>query len=284
MRFPPPVKEVMRLNLGWGVSVSGLFHVQSVISYIYIKSWLDILVWTLTLRSSLWNPSPSFFTQARNNKQFYSQPDFSANDNTNCMSFYSQQIFYIVTSDDPKWCKASFASIKRNMIYPADSDIIIKGSNSSEKVNARDFDLAISSLCNHTIYDYGTFGFWGAYLAGGRTILAHKMNEKKQHRQVKHIKIANIRGWEYLDSFVDWKYSLFFAKYHVMSNLGIAQYWVGCTQYQLIFILYQQPMHQKQRNGRFVGWLLRRSIIVSEFKKKWPKIVNFTLCQNRFVS
>ena len=28
-------------------------------------------------------------------------------------------------------------------------------------------DLAILSICNHTILDYGTFGLWAALLAGG---------------------------------------------------------------------------------------------------------------------
>ena len=28
------------------------------------------------------------------------------------------------------------------------------------------------SRCNHTVYDYGSLGFWGAAMAGGRTIVA----------------------------------------------------------------------------------------------------------------
>ena len=30
----------------------------------------------------------------------------------------------------------------------------------------------VSLQANHTIYDYGSFGFWGAVLAGGTTMLA----------------------------------------------------------------------------------------------------------------
>ena len=32
-------------------------------------------------------------------------------------------------------------------------------------------DLAILSMCNHSVVDYGTFGLWAALLAGGRIIL-----------------------------------------------------------------------------------------------------------------
>ena len=31
-------------------------------------------------------------------------------------------------------------------------------------------DLALLSLCSHTIMDYGTFGLWGGLLAGGRLL------------------------------------------------------------------------------------------------------------------
>ena len=33
-------------------------------------------------------------------------------------------------------------------------------------------DLLLLTQANHTIYDYGSFGFWGAVLAGGTTMLA----------------------------------------------------------------------------------------------------------------
>ena len=33
-------------------------------------------------------------------------------------------------------------------------------------------DFLLLTQANHTIYDYGSFGFWGAVLAGGTTKLA----------------------------------------------------------------------------------------------------------------
>ena len=40
----------------------------------------------------------------------------------------------------------------------------------------RDLDLALAASCDHSVYDYGTFGFWGAFLAGGVTVLAEDIN------------------------------------------------------------------------------------------------------------
>jgi len=31
-------------------------------------------------------------------------------------------------------------------------------------------DLAVLAACNHTIVSYGSFSFWGAFLAGGATV------------------------------------------------------------------------------------------------------------------
>lgn len=62
--------------------------------------------------------------------------------------------------------------------------------------------MAIAASCNHTIYDYGTFGFWGAYLAGGYTILAQNMSPTKTNIEVKNIKAANLDHWERIEAFV----------------------------------------------------------------------------------
>ena len=34
---------------------------------------------------------------------------------------------------------------------------------------AKSLDLALLWSCEHSIFDYGTFGLWGAFLAGGET-------------------------------------------------------------------------------------------------------------------
>ncbi|XP_031347125.1 galactoside 2-alpha-L-fucosyltransferase 3-like [Photinus pyralis] len=70
-------------------------------------------------------------------------------------SKYSSVVF-IISSDDPNWCSKTFK--EKNNVY-------ITGTRVSPAL-----DLAIMSSCNHSIIDYGTFGEWGAILAGGETI------------------------------------------------------------------------------------------------------------------
>ena len=91
----------------------------------------------------------------------------------------------MVSSDDPKWCKQNFKKFKRTLFYT---------SNMRDKhgLNARNLDMAIAASCNHTIYDYGSFGFWGAYLAGGYTMVA---NNVTSHRDpgIANLKPAHFR-------------------------------------------------------------------------------------------
>lgn len=71
---------------------------------------------------------------------------------------YRNAIF-IVLSDDPEWCSAHLARGRPNVRVLSDAD------SSAAK------DLALMAACNHSIIDYGTFGVWGAILAGGETVL-----------------------------------------------------------------------------------------------------------------
>ncbi|XP_042232473.1 galactoside alpha-(1,2)-fucosyltransferase 1-like [Homarus americanus] len=66
---------------------------------------------------------------------------------------------FLVTSDDPKWCK-------ENLI---DKDVAFVGSFSS-------VDLALLSFGDHHIISYGTFGFVSSFL--GRGIIVYPYSEK----------------------------------------------------------------------------------------------------------
>ncbi|XP_066149727.1 galactoside 2-alpha-L-fucosyltransferase SEC1-like [Euwallacea fornicatus] len=70
---------------------------------------------------------------------------------------YANPLFIYVT-DDPKWCFNHFGKFK---------DVFVASYNSN---NTPAQDLAIMSSCNHSIFDYGTFGEWGSILAGGETV------------------------------------------------------------------------------------------------------------------
>ena len=114
------------------------------------------------------------------------------------------QLIYVVTTDDPKWCKESFAKFNRTIVYSADAEFVQPGKRDPD-LDPRNFDLAVASLCHHTIFDYGTFGFWGAYFAGGHTILAHNMvkNAPYPKQQVAVLKLAKFPEWEFLEAFLD---------------------------------------------------------------------------------
>ena len=51
---------------------------------------------------------------------------------------------------------------------------------------------------NHTIYDYGSFAFWGAVLAGGRVMLADGYSAKL-HPILAAVKKVPPAGWTTVD-------------------------------------------------------------------------------------
>ena len=92
------------------------------------------------------------------------------------------RLMFIVASDDSSWCKAKFSQFGLNytIIYTIDYYPRIQQkyldshnlSNCNNKLckEAIDmeyvhFDLAVMSSMNYSIYDYGTYGSWGAYLS-----------------------------------------------------------------------------------------------------------------------
>lgn len=73
------------------------------------------------------------------------------------MTFFREiytNVQFILCSDGIKWCKRMIKS----------SDVYFVEHNPAE------VDLAVLSLCNHSIITSGTFGWWGAWLAGGTTV------------------------------------------------------------------------------------------------------------------
>jgi galactoside 2-L-fucosyltransferase 1/2 len=66
-----------------------------------------------------------------------------------------ESVMFVVVSDEPKWCEDKLAG----------DDVVVMMNNSAEQ------DLAIMAACNNSIIDYGTYGVWGAILAGGDTFV-----------------------------------------------------------------------------------------------------------------
>ena len=61
---------------------------------------------------------------------------------------------FVAVSDDKLWCKQNIKG----------KDVVV--SNFKEPI----LDMAIMSLCNHTIITAGTFSWWGGWLSGGTVI------------------------------------------------------------------------------------------------------------------
>lgn len=79
-----------------------------------------------------------------------------------------QNLTYVIVSDDIEWCRQNVRS-SRLTFYSSNEDTV---------------DLAILARCNHTIMTTGTFGWWGAWLAGG-TVVFYKdfpKNDSKLNR------------------------------------------------------------------------------------------------------
>lgn len=61
---------------------------------------------------------------------------------------------FLIVSDDLSWCRKHLLGEK---------DVVIAGKSPAH-------DLALLASCNHTIIDYGTFGYWAALMADGHTV------------------------------------------------------------------------------------------------------------------
>ncbi|KAF0302590.1 Galactoside 2-alpha-L-fucosyltransferase 1 [Amphibalanus amphitrite] len=68
---------------------------------------------------------------------------------------------FVVASDDLEWCESELIS-RSNA-----TDIVLAGDGVQTRPGA---DLALLAACNHSVVTHGTFGFWGAFLAGGEVV------------------------------------------------------------------------------------------------------------------
>ncbi|XP_065336035.1 galactoside 2-alpha-L-fucosyltransferase SEC1-like [Cloeon dipterum] len=77
----------------------------------------------------------------------------------NAMQWYRMKLdgplLFLVVSDDVKWCRKNLAK------ETSDVKIVSKGPA---------HDLAVMSLCNYSIIDYGTYGYSGAFFSKGTAV------------------------------------------------------------------------------------------------------------------
>lgn len=66
-----------------------------------------------------------------------------------------KNITFLAVSDDRRWTKENLSPLGILTLPESESP---------------GHDLALLSSCNHTIMTYGSFGFWGSFLAGGDVV------------------------------------------------------------------------------------------------------------------
>ena len=106
------------------------------------------------------------------------------------------QLVFIVSSDDLEWCKKEFKKITGESFHYS-----TKCPSKRQINNPNIFDMALLSKCPHSIYDYGTYGFWTAYLSQGHTILASEPGNG-ENPEITAIREAKIENWHFIPAHV----------------------------------------------------------------------------------
>ena len=110
-----------------------------------------------------------------------------------------QHLAFVVATDDADWCRRELqdlpqvlSSARQKESYSIHFTADYHGLVQQDPAH---FDLAVLSHCNHSIFDYGTFGFWGAYLAGGITVLPDLSHVYPLHGKIRN---ASLTDWHML--------------------------------------------------------------------------------------
>lgn len=96
-----------------------------------------------------------------------------------------RSVFLIVT-DDPYWVYDNIIPVENNEYD--DLHLVSRGN-----ITTPAFDLALLSMCNHSIIDYGSCGYWGAVYAGGVTLVSNV-----SYKYAKDI-LKNYDNWHFVD-------------------------------------------------------------------------------------
>ena len=123
-----------------------------------------------------------------------------------------EQIIFVVASDDPSWCKdkfSHFTDLKQSgntnltIIYTEDHYLMVRQSGvalttrskwKNSTVENAHFDLAVMASMNYSIFDYGTYGFWGAYLSHSKHTIGADVNTFLKDKVIE----AGVEGFIFL--------------------------------------------------------------------------------------
>eukprot|EP00095_Tigriopus_kingsejongensis_P006623 snap_masked-scaffold1387_size43827-processed-gene-0.4 protein:Tk06623 transcript:snap_masked-scaffold1387_size43827-processed-gene-0.4-mRNA-1 annotation:"galactoside 2-alpha-l-fucosyltransferase 2-like" len=102
---------------------------------------------------------------------------------------------FVFVSDDIQWAGENFGDCAGHCFHVGQEATQLDTSNPLQTGSDIGIDMGLLSKANHSILTYGTFGMWGALLAGGRTILPRGYEAMKE---VKEIQRAHLPAWTFL--------------------------------------------------------------------------------------
>lgn len=89
---------------------------------------------------------------------------------------------FLIVSDDTEWVRTNLYSNQSDVFLVSRGDIEHPGN-----------DIVLLSLCNHTIIDYGSYGFWASIYSGGEVI-----STKISHSNVVTA-LSKYPNWHFVD-------------------------------------------------------------------------------------
>jgi len=102
----------------------------------------------------------------------------------------TMQVIFIAVSDDFQW-------IKDNLGHH--DDVVFGCDDEEDSVAVIGYDLCLLSSCSHSVITYGTFGMWGALLAGG-DVITTTGNTPGKYTEEDHInQRAAMDNWIFLN-------------------------------------------------------------------------------------
>lgn len=104
---------------------------------------------------------------------------------------------FFVVSDDLEWAESEIGDCNGHCFYAGSRKSRVEFLPKDRLTASPEIgnDMALLGQVNHSIITYGTFGMWGALLAGGQTLLPKGFDAMKE---VKEIRKANIPDWTFI--------------------------------------------------------------------------------------
>lgn len=130
-----------------------LKHAENILSHVKkIRPWTKVYVCVHVRRGDYLRKSKGGWLRAANGREV------DINYFRKSVEYFRSKyknITFLAVSDDRNWTRDNLSSL---------------GILTLPEPESPGHDLAVLSSCNHTIMSYGSFGFWGGYLAGGEVV------------------------------------------------------------------------------------------------------------------